>query len=377
MRHIYLWKVRRKLRTTTVILLFLQLAGCTWFFGTDGSGDGTIVDEIVQPWGTVIDAKTGLGISGAEVSLASTEISTLVFIVTAGAGGSFDYADVDDAEKPDYGEYILTASMDGYVFAERHVSVSGIDQDLGQIIGFAYDADLDSGTLTIATVWDDGFDDVDVHITYPDGWRGQYDFIHPYSESLSYDGFEPHTSGRETVYWKEKGSRCDLDDVGFTGDYRACVELDVDDRNGAGPETLSIRAIPFDWYSRNPVFDIDGGGATQLPIGYSYAWIGVMQLYVHGFSDALQDEGEYLGAEVEIYVFSDDQFEGLYLLPRYTNINAASVLRINLFARDDNVDFYQITPDLRVLNQYSPDDDIPAFKGIPRSDILNVAGGKR
>lgn len=357
----------------------------------------TIADINTEPLGTVVDVKEGEYLAGAEVTLTNVE-SGDTFTVESTATG-FDFLGYATAIPP--GDYTLTAELAGYAFAPKDVSINGLRQDLGEVIGFEYDPDLDANNLSFVLLWDGSFKDVDGYLTYPDQHAEEYAFTTPYDTPSTTNGFVPWPTAtdRLSIYWDRltsnggedgdgggKGDEIPYDydrDPDEPGNDSFRVELDVDNRGAdderpGGPETITVRTFPF-VYSTDPFFDsTDGGGDTGLPehtdANDQYIWVGAMEYYADAFSrtgagtttedDLLSDVGE-TGANVELFVFSGDDVIGVYTIPDYTKVKTASLVRINMFYEWDHSEseeslYYQIVPDIRV---FQGNNEIRAIEG--------------
>lgn len=335
-----------------IILIFVIIASVFMVI----SGCDFIAKALVSVTGKVIDAKTGLGVDEVTVTLTYKGEDSghkTTYMTTSGSDGSFAFSDAD------YGEYNLTAEKTGYVFIPKDVYVSGLAQSLGTVTGFLYDSSKDQYTISLILLWNDTFQDVDAYLTYPDDDKtsGTAPVLStPYDTAGSVlIGFMPATSGREQIDYTTKTSVRTIDNVYGDGDTRSAVQLDVDDRDGTGPETISVRSFPF-MDSANDL-NTSGGGSTGLPAG-NYTWIGVMEYYADAYSsvgsdttsatDYLSNVGTGASADAVLYVMQGETLLGIYTVPTYTKVKTASLLRINMFY-DANGEYYQIVPDLRVL----------------------------
>jgi hypothetical protein len=74
-----------------------------------------------------------------------------------------------------------------------------------------------------------------------------------------------------------------------------------------------------------------------------------MELYVDAYSPTnLSTEGQSGGAKAEVYFVQGSSIKGRFVLPDYITIGTASVVRINMFLRNDDVSVFQFVPDLRI-----------------------------
>jgi hypothetical protein len=401
--------MRKILWIILVVGLVFTLAGCEWL--------GALLAAMAAPQGYVLNAKTGAGIS--DVSMTMTYLDTPAegeeapgpFIAVSGTDGYYTFLDVA------YGTYELTASKSGYVFVKQVVSVSGLAQYLPDMIGFEYDESTDALNISLILMWDADFNDVDAHLTYPNGDPTPDDlvalpFTDVYDETIALDwnylgavtdGFFPEYSNglvdstqegdadyddyRVEIYYGNPDSlyEVDLTPDDTTDDVAVpAVSLDVDDTDGQGPETITIAGIPFeDWLEDSST---QGGAYTGLPevTGDScYAWVGVMEYYINAYESGKADSaGDYLSqvdtgesADAVLYVMQGNTLMGIYTVPTYTNIETASVVKINMFWEYDAeadvwYEFFQIAPDLRILQ------DTALIKGT-ETGVINIRGRAR
>lgn len=345
--------------------------------------------QLAQPYGDVVNAKTGEGVSGVTVTLTSKANSSTTFTTTTNSAGRFDWA--NETTSVDYGSYTLTASLSGYTFISKDVEVSGLAQSLGDILGFQPE---DDKSIVFALLWNDSFADVDGYLTYPTTTPASEIMTTPYDTPATISGFVPSTgtmgTNRQRIYWNRKttngGSQTatkgtdvaydfDKDGNGTNETFRA--EMDRDDTDGSGPETITVRTFPVEILEDNTAGDkFAGGGSTLLdtrtaPDGWY--WVGAMEYYVDAYSansDLTRDSDPPAnladgsnGADVVLYVFQGSTILGEYRMPSETTITTGSVLRINMLWRYDDdgdiattalderyTEFYQFVPDIRVVN---------------------------
>lgn len=334
--------------------------------------------------GTVLDVKSSGGAASISLELWN-DSGVQVGSTVSGTGGTFSFAQIDP------GDYTIRGSGTGFAVIDEPVTVSGSSASGVDVIAFSYDAssDLDPYVISIILLWDDAFQNVNAHITHPNGWKGAEQSIDgPLDMTVTAgNGFLPdEVTGREEVYSANIASLNSLDDVA-SGVYQdgslAAVEM-INALNDGGPETILVREIPVDWFSilgsASGNYLIAPDSATNLlPNGATYAWVGTSNYYVHGVSGNLMNEGESAftsGANLEAFVVQGDNVLGRYTLPEYTTIRAAQLFRINLFgARADDgsgpYSFFQIVPSVELIpatSTFSPAsaDDTP--------QVINVRG---
>ena len=340
--------------------LVLVLGGCT------GTVTVTVIDYGVGPDGYVVNAKTGAPVDAASVTL--TKIgSTTVYTETTDSSGYYSFSEWER------GQVELTATKTGMAFTKQVVEIAGVAQMLPNIGGFT-----STGDLTIIVFWDRGFADVDAYLTYPT--NDQLGVI--VNESDFYDiagaagGFAPGTTPRTKVYWNNKN----------TGGY---VSLDVDNRGlstqqKGGPETITV-SVPWihPYAGVNPYNPPSTNNLSKLPTGFSYEWVGVCEYYLDAFTSSFTATGvaeadamlASIGgvsktANPSIYVFYGEDQLARYTLPQFTDIKTAAILRVNMFVRNDDKEYFQIIPDTRLISGDT------LIKSLAGNDGIIVAGGK-
>ena len=365
--------------------------------------------------GKVIDAKTDRDtdddgtndvdytpIDGVTLTLIDADGTQVGDPVVSATDGTFSFNDVDS------GTYTITAAKTDCAFIDETVEVLDEDLDVGVILGFPAP---DPTTISIIVTWSNSYEDVDAYLTYPSSYKPTGDLpvlTDPYVNSgLDDTGFEPASvpvtepdpanPTREKIYYNNTTSTNTLGSLQIEeGSDVPVVELDVDDRDGSGPETISVRYIPFDWLAvwegtsyDEMWFSTYGSTDKSLTPGVDYAWVGVMEYYVNGtdadssdgtVSDNLMEEGASGGADVTVYITQGTEVKGRYIIPDYTNVRTAAVIRINLmveaqYDESSNIngaqELFQILPDIRVFQSDA------GIKGISDdSGILVLKGNK-
>jgi len=350
------------LKTALVLLIVGTILSA--FVGCDFLAD--LFAYLAAPQGYVVDVKTGDPIASAEVTLTSLETDGLEFTATTSATGYYAFADVE------YGEYELTATKDGNTFTKQVVEVSGLNQTLPNIGGFA----TETGTLSIIVLWDRGFEDVDAVLSFP---TAAEDYV-------TADGFYQILGSTRTTLGPVAGSYVDPSD-----DITVLINKDVDnfggtDQMAGGPETFTVTFIPFTYgtavYATGDYVAV-AADPSDLEAG-SYDYMGAMIYYLDAYNatnastdtygahqdDALLSaaDASALAADPVVYVFYGSTQLGRFSLPEYTDIQTASVLRVNMFVRDEetgnDTEWFQIVPEIGLATTY---------KGV--TDSIIVAGG--
>ena len=387
-----------------ISLLLMSAAGqCT----ITGSIEFPSSDDVS---GKVVDAYTTDGVGSADLTLTyisgapEDEAPTAPFTGTTADNGTYTIS-----SGVPYGKYNLKAEKDDWVFIDDTVEISEGSASLPTIIGVEYEDDF---TVSIIAMWDDSFDNVEAHITYPGGfdgdgtdddWNGKADAMDsPYDNSASISGdadsgiglgfFASESDADSRAHLAAEASR--LTSLATVGDIegstvdnagKRAVEIPWTDKDGGGPETVAIRTVPVDWFSNlgstAANYNITPDSNNLLPGGTStYAWVGVMQYYVHGKSGDLMQEGKSAadgGADATIYVVQGNSVLGKYRLPEFTTIDAASVVRINLLAEYDSSEnlffsFMQLVPNLQILEDVGQNEDIVPAASQDSPEVINV-----
>lgn len=318
---------------------------------------GTLIDAKVDPDDTTATAE----IADAALTLtdsAGTEAGT----ATTEADGTFSFTGLDS------GEYTINAVLDTYAFIEKEVIVKGEDVTGVNMLGFPAP---DPTTISIFVVWSDDYADIDAHISYPDDYYGGANppvLSDPYAEPATNNGYTYPNPGdpyaREVVYYGNPDSTSTYESLDWSAEVGTgpVVQLDRDDRDGSGPETITIGAIPVDYYPSNPAMTTTGDSSNMLTTDETYAWVGSMEYFLDSFSasggstsddSTLSTEGEASDTEATVYVTQGSEVKGRYTIPDYTTINIAAVLRINMLVYNDaekgETELFQIVPDMEIV----------------------------
>ena len=376
------------------ILLVLLLAFALFTF----SGCDALVAALTSVDGKVVNARVDAltGVSGVTVTLTAKD-GTLKGSAVTDSTGYFNISNVDP------GEYTLEASLNGWFFVPKDVFVGGMAQNLGNVLGIQLDSDtkLADSALSFVLIWNSQYMDVDGHLTFAKG-NGSGDAsnaisgIGPFTKpnedySSGVAGFGPDSSSfrehiRPTFNEKSINTVSSVMGTGFPN--APAVTLDRDDMDGSGPEVITVRSIPY-WYSSPgtattpdgvdtgnylPKTDPDGASVT-------YYWVGVMEYYIDGWNETQSNAsrpntGNLLsytdgsGADAVVFVIQGSNLIGKFVVPTFTNIRTADMVRVNLFITNTDYTYFQIVPNIRAID-YS---DIKALGG---TTVTGFFGPKR
>ncbi len=162
---------------------------------TPAAGDATLT-------GTIINSQTGTGLANATLyftrNLNATDYSNADYTVTTDGNGNFTLTNATT------GNYICFVVANGFFVRSFPVTMVSGDNTLGEVT--IVDSP-ETGELRIVLVWGVSPSDLDSHLTGPDG-----------------------SGGRFHMYYSQK----------TPNQY---ISLDVDDRDGYGPETTTISGL--------------------------------------------------------------------------------------------------------------------------------------
>ncbi len=366
--------MKKKLLTIlTVLALVLVIPG---FFSGCGIFDD-VADYLAAPQGYVYNGKTGEPLADATIQLIDINSGAVLKTATSDYDGWYSFSDVD------FGTFELTGQKDGYVFIKQIVSVSGLAQYLPNVAGID-DTDLEPGVLTFIVFWDRNFKDVDAHLTFTSSNIGiatfdnsNFNFISNASDN--FQDFVPDlaVTARTHLYYDADVYPSD----GTKNPSDSDIWLDVDNKGldnqpAGGPETFTVFSVPegittiYGYYADETTEDADGdyiytstgdSDPSKLPAG-DYNCVGVMEYYLDAWSADTADstdpeDGAMLSASDNsgaanpvVYVLDGTNQIARFTLPQYTDIERATIFRVNIFlASDNNTFYYQILPDERVL----------------------------
>ncbi|MEX2443769.1 MAG: carboxypeptidase-like regulatory domain-containing protein [Alkalispirochaeta sp.] len=385
--------VSRVLFGAVMLGLVFTLSGCEWLLTEEALSSIS---------GYVVDGRTGGGLTEPDGVDGVT-----VTLTRVGGGGTLTATTDSDGrwstEYEDEGEYRLTASKSGWFFVPQDVNISGWLGETSDVVGIetggskGLSTNLDSA-ITFILVWNENYEDIDgrIHFTAGDGSgfanASAYSVIDP-SQSLpdftpyydysssNYGGFGPDTNPTndpddvDRIRSEVSASGANLTssspishsnntvgDVLETSETVYAVQLDRDDRDGSGPEVITVNTLPvWEWWDAAASFS--GGGNTGLPDGSQYMWTGVMEYYVYGWSSDSStintpdtpDSDHYLDdTAATVYVVQGSDLLGEFPIPSNVNARELSVVRMNTFTVDDGAStYFQIVPEIRDVDGIS------------------------
>jgi uncharacterized protein YfaP (DUF2135 family) len=246
----------------------------------NGNDNGGPTQETGTATGQVVNALTGVPVAGAAVTITGTSLSA-----TTDAQGNFSIADV-----PAGGRTVVAAAT-GYVESSATITVAA-DADTQTQIGLV---PLGEGgdKVVIVLAWGTTPYDLDLHLSGPDGAGGR---------------FHAYFSSKNPVPY---------------------AFLDLDDRDGSGPETLTIRPrddgtfVAGDYhvwvhnYSGSPEFDASGARVTLTAGG--------TQLAQYDVGVATGSPADDIWEVVNLTVSDDGSVTGVSVVQTFTVGSSGSV----------------------------------------------------
>ena len=238
--------------------------------------------------------------------------------------------------------------------------------------------------LSITVEWGGDVSNVDLYVTYPypadenpiDDWGTP-----TYGSTLdSYDGHLATGFGDDGFFPEDGTDREGVSDASgwyLESSYGAgpAVEVTQESHDGDGPETIVIREFPFD--TTGASFNTSPSAENGLPAGSTYAWVGVMEVYVYAQDGQLAySNGAGANPVITIRNAQDDIISEL-MTPTYADLEGASVARINLFVEkngEKQYRFYQVLPQ---IERYTDDGQFRSVVGgdvETTGEVINVRG---
>ncbi|GEM_PF-3915898 len=380
------------------LLLWILLVPLFLFVLFAFSGCEALIAALTSVSGTVVDARDEAlsGVPSVTVTLTAKD-GTLKGSAVTDSKGYFNISNVDP------GEYTLQASASGWFFVPKDVFVGGMAQDLGKVLGIKLDSDtkLADSALSFVLIWNSQYMDVDGHLTFAKGdglgyasnpISGIGPFTKPnedYSSGVA--GFGPDSSSfrehiQPTFYESSTNTVSSVMGTGFPD--ASVVTLDRDDMDGSGPEVITVRSIPY-WYTSPGTATTPDGVDTgnYLPktdpdgTSVTYYWVGVMEYYIDGWNETQSgasrpNTGNLLsytdgnGADAVVFVIQGSNLIGKFVVPTFTNIRTADMVRVNLFITNTNYTYFQIVPNIRAI-------DYNDIKAIGDTQVTGFFGPKR
>ena len=133
--------------------------------------------------------------------------------------------------------------------------------------------------------------------------------------------------------------------------------------------------MPFD--TTGASFNTSPSAENGLPAGSTYAWVGVMEVYVYAQDGQLAySNGAGANPVITIRNAQDDIISEL-MTPTYADLEGASVARINLFVEkngEKQYRFYQVLPQ---IERYTDDGQFRSVVGgdvETTGEVINVRG---
>ena len=319
--------------------------------------------------GMVVDSRSttasATGVSGVSVTLTAIAVNDEGTIPSyTGSTDSTGAFTISDMEP---GTYSFVGDLDGWFIPPQTVTISGLAVDLDPIPAFQLDPN-DAYGLSFILAWNDNVDDLDIHMNFPTAWSDG-------SMTTPYDNISGFND--EEIYWSNKTHSVDFGSEGL----QEVAYQDRDDRDGFGPETVTLVRIPHnDTVSGESSFtstdDTNGLYAAFGAAASAYTpfkWMGATVLFVNAYTsdtyissgqgadsaDAVvyaiqtlpKDEGNFDFGNISSYNATDmtSQLLGIYRMPDFTKIKSAQILRINMFRDADGYEWFQLVPDIRVI----------------------------
>ena len=221
--------------------------------------------------------------------------------------------------------------------------LTGCNFEINVFPGFATRSDI-----TFELVWDNSNVDLDLYLTYPNPVQYSVDSGDVPQYERIQDAYDASTLEGNLGFFPE--------DATVNPDRRANVYADNTRSADGNAEFFAPRArtqiirvwdIPFEYGSLVAGdFNTSPASPNALPGGRTYAWVGVMEVYVWGRTGNVSDAGSPI---VNVYDNSNTKFAS-FPIDESTHIKGLSVARIPVFRTSDNRNYYQILLDKRLVN---------------------------
>ncbi|GEM_PF-2294015 len=351
--------------TIVILMVAVVFSGCDW-----------LIPALLAPYGYVIDARTGDGVSNVTVTFTPIAVDEGIVqsIVTAttNTDGYFSRADLNP------GTYAVSASKTGYVFMPITVSITGWNENIGDLYGVTSSSKGDSNAVSVFLTWNSDYADMDAYLTYPTAFINDDTSLGAGNPDPYYDiGAEI----RNTVYWNDEDGDGILDgaDLNTSSDKAdAFASIDVDDVDGSGPETISIIGLntgaATDIGSYCEVSSSTPYVGGVLPAG-DYYYMGAAVYYIDAYSSPTNLDGK--GAKVVIA--QGDQIKGTFAPMSDMAQDTVSVFRAMLFYTSNQAAYYLVfVPDYRIADSASGGTGYPpvGVRSVPENQIFVVTGAK-
>ncbi len=324
------------------------------------------------PTGNVVDARTNTGIAEVVVTFTPVNVGEDAkqdaVNATSGTDGTFTGPELAE------GLYDVTAAKDGYVFIPVRASVAGWSTSIPRILGVAVgapdkDGEADPNAVSVFLIWERDATDVDAYLSYPATFNTSG--VGKTLASIDDVYYDVSTDGaRNKVYWDDKDG--DTGTANTATQSKLFANLDVDDRNGFGPETMTMigantglaTGTPVAVNSSTPVV----GGVLAAA---NYYYMGTAVYYMDAFSSntSLDNQG------VRVVITQGQNIKGIFTPPTNMPQTTASVFRTLLFYSEDFGAYYMVfVPDYRLSSD--PGTDATGIKSLDANGAFVVSGSK-
>ncbi|HAP42554.1 MAG: hypothetical protein A2087_01295 [Spirochaetes bacterium GWD1_61_31] len=337
-------KSQKILMLAIAALMVFAVSSCDLLFG--------VLDALQDPTVTVIDARTGLPISDAIITLtplAVEEGKTQVAVTaTTSSSGTATFDDVT------YGSYTVTGELTGYVFIPFTATVAGWAVNLGTMYAATTAKGTDTNAISIFLTWNSL--DLDSWFTYPT----TFDAANSAEINFTEDGYYAlAATGRSKIYHANKGS---------TDTF---AMLDVDNTDGTGPETISVLG------NQGPLADSGVGVIptstsfimSALPAG-NYYYMGAGEYYVNAYTAATSLDVQ----DVRVVITQGSSIKGIFNLPTNLTQETVSLFRVHYFNDATEANYYMVfVPDFRLVGTGGTDGQA-AIRSLSNDDIFVISG---
>lgn len=313
---------------------------------------------LVSPTVTVVDARTGLGIGQATVTLTPIVVedgkTQTPITGTSSSDGTVVFT---DSVRP--GEYTVTGSLSGYVFIPFNITVAGWNANLGKLWGVATSKGGDSNAVSIFLTWNTA-NDIDAYFTYPNTIESSVTALSPWSANNAYQAIV--AGSRTIVNYSNKQ------------DTTKFASLDVDktaDSGGLGPETITLLgsqtgSASGDTITVNSSTPFIG---SAIPAG-NYYWAGIGEYYLNAYTPSTSLENQ----QVRVVITQGDAIKGIFNLPTNMTQKTVSLFRVQILYTSNNSNYYLVfMPDLRLVDGTG---NIRSIAGIPEDSVFVCSGRK-
>ena len=315
-------------------------------------------DLLISPTVTVVDARTGLGISGVNVTLTAIKVedgkTQTPITGISGSDGVVAFTDSVAA-----GEYTVTGSLSDYVFIPFNITVAGWNADLGKLWGVATSKGGDSNAVSIFLTWNTA-NDIDAYFTYPNTLESSVTALSPWSADNAYQAIV--AGSRTIVNYSNKQ------------DTTKFASLDVDKTaasGGLGPETITLLGSKTGTASGSTIAVTSSTPfiGSAIPAG-NYYWAGIGEYYLNAYTASTSLENQ----QVRVVITQGNAIKGIFNLPTNMSQKTVSLFRVQILYTSDNNNYYLVfMPDLRLVDGSA---GIKSIAGIPEDSVFVATGSK-